>query len=367
MKQIVWRWLDSWSVAASSTHADQSHIQDRKIHWLRILPFIGLHLACLSVLWVGVSGFALWFMLGFYVLRMFAITGFYHRYFSHKTFQTSRLVQFIFGLIGTMSSQRGPLWWAAHHRHHHRHTDQPEDRHSPRDGFWYSHMGWFLNQQNFATDQKLIRDWLKYPELVWLDRFSLPITVLTGASIWALGSWLAVSYPQLGTSGAQLFVWGFLVSTVLLTHATLLINSLAHHLGSRSFHTPDDSRNNWFLALITLGEGWHNNHHFYAGSVRQGFYWWQIDVTFYLLKVMSWLGLVWQLKPVPKRVYLARHNPTPMPSHTSTPLVSGAVQAQDAKSSKTTMSSKTTTPSTNASSSNIISAGFIERLTEKKS
>ncbi len=144
---------------------------------------------------------------------------------------------------------------------------------------------------------------MKYPELIWLDRFSLPIVILTALAIYGLGSWLAQRFPELGTNGLQLLIWGFVISTVLLTHATLCINSLAHRYGSREFNTADDSRNNFFLSLITLGEGWHNNHHFYAGSVRQGFYWWQIDITFYVLKVMSLFGLVWGLKPVPEKVY----------------------------------------------------------------
>ncbi len=152
-------------------------------------------------------------------------------------------------------------------------------------------------------EKKIIKDWLKYPELIWLDRFSLPIVILTALAIYGLGSWLAQHFPDLGTNGLQLLVWGFVISTVLLTHATLCINSLAHRYGSREFNTPDDSRNNFLLSLITLGEGWHNNHHFYAGSVRQGFYWWQIDITFYVLKLMSIFGLVWGLKPVPDKVY----------------------------------------------------------------
>ncbi len=242
-------------------------------------------------------------MLMFYLIRMFSITAFFHRYLSHKTFQTSRVVQFIFVLIGTMSAQRGPLWWAAHHRYHHRFTDTAQDPHSSTHGFWYSHVGWFLNDYNFATRKEVIKDWLKYPELVWLDRFSLIIVLLTAVAIYALGEWLALVYPSLATSGLQLLVWGFVVSTVLLIHATLCINSLAHLYGSRDFDTEDQSRNNLFLSIITLGEGWHNNHHYYAGSARQGFYWWQIDITYYLLKMMSWVGLVWGLKPIPARVY----------------------------------------------------------------
>ena len=234
---------------------------------------------------------------------MFAITAFFHRYLSHKTFQTSRPVQFIFILIGTMSAQRGPLWWAAHHRYHHRFTDTDHDPHSSTHGFWYSHIGWFLNEQNFSTRKEVIKDWLKFPEIVWLDRFSLPVVLFTAFAIYGLGEWLSIAYPSLGTSGLQLLVWGFVISTVLLIHATLCINSLAHLYGSRDFETKDNSRNNLFLSIITLGEGWHNNHHYYAGSTRQGFFWWQIDITYYILKMMSFFGLIWGIKPVPQRIY----------------------------------------------------------------
>jgi stearoyl-CoA desaturase (delta-9 desaturase) len=294
------QWIDSWS---RPIQVQTSSPESKKIQWVRIIPFIILHVACLGIFYVGVSWFAVTFMLLFYLIRMFSITAFFHRYLSHKTFQTSRIVQFVFVLIGTMSAQRGPLWWAAHHRYHHRFTDTEHDPHSSTYGFWYSHLGWFLNDYNFATRKEVVKDWLKYPELVWLDRFSLIIVLLTAVSIYALGEWLAVVYPSLATSGLQLLVWGFVVSTVLLIHATLCINSLAHLYGSRDFETEDQSRNNLFLSIITLGEGWHNNHHYYAGSARQGFYWWQIDITYYLLKMMSWIGLVWGLKPIPARVY----------------------------------------------------------------
>lgn len=300
MLKSLMGWIDSWSVSTASLNLNP---ENRKIQWLRILPFILLHIACLGVFWVGVSWFAVVFMLVFYLIRMFAITAFFHRYFSHKTFQTSRLVQFIFALLGTMSAQRGPLWWVAHHRYHHRHTDTAQDPHSSTHGFWYSHVGWFLNEYNFATRKEVIKDWLQYPELIWLDRFSLIVVLLTAMSIYALGEAVAMMWPSLSTSGFQLLVWGFVISTVLLTHATLCINSLAHHYGTRDFDTHDHSRNNLFLSIITLGEGWHNNHHYYAGSTRQGFYWWQIDVTYYVLKLMSCLGLVWGIKPIPDKVY----------------------------------------------------------------
>ena len=278
-------------------------IIDRQVDWVRIIPFILLHVACLAVFFVGVSWFAVVVMLAFYFLRMFAITAFYHRYFSHKSFKTSRAVQFFFALVGVMSTQNGPLWWAAHHRHHHRNADQPTDLHSPRDGFWYSHMGWFLNKKNFFTQEHLVKDWIKFPELRWLDRNSVLVSILTLISFWVIGSLLEHFAPSLKTNGPQLVVWGFLISTVLLTHATLTINSFAHRFGFRTYPTQDDSRNNWFLALITLGEGWHNNHHFCPASVRQGFVWWQIDVSYYVLRMMAAVGLVWDLVPIPKKAF----------------------------------------------------------------
>lgn len=273
-----------------------------RLDWWRIAPFVGLHAGCLAVVWVGVSPVALVVCAASYLLRMFAITAFYHRYFSHRTFGTSRPVQFLFALLGAAATQRGPLWWAAHHRRHHRHADGPEDPHRPADGWWHAHVGWFLRDDNFATDRTRVRDWLQYPELVWLDRFDVLVPVAYAAALFALGSVLAGAFPALGTSGAQLLVWGYVVSTVLLTHATLLVNSVAHLWGSRPFATDDDSRNNPVVALLTLGEGWHNNHHRYPGSARQGFYWWQLDPCYWALRVMAALGLIHGLRPVPARV-----------------------------------------------------------------
>jgi stearoyl-CoA desaturase (delta-9 desaturase) len=238
--------------------------------------------------------------LALYALRMFAITAFYHRYFAHRTFRTSRAVQFIFAVIGASSVQRGPLWWAAHHRNHHRHTETAADPHSPTvHGFWWSHMGWFLTAEGFRTDWARIPDLAKYPELRWLDRFDTLIPVALAAALFGLGALLEHVAPGLGTSGGQMLVWGFFISTVVLFHATVTINSLAHRFGRRRFDTGDDSRNNLWLALLTFGEGWHNNHHFFPGTVRQGFYWWEVDITWYGLRAMSALRLVHDLKPVP--------------------------------------------------------------------
>jgi stearoyl-CoA desaturase (delta-9 desaturase) len=278
-----------------------------RIDWLRVIPFIGLHVACVGVFFVGFSWFAVGVAALLYLVRMFAITGFYHRYFSHRAFRTSRVLQFTFGLIGASSVQRGPLWWAAHHRHHHRHSDQAVDLHSPvQHGFWKSHMGWFMTPRAFGIDWDAIPDLAKYPELRFLDRFDILVPVALAAALMLLGSALERYAPGLGTNGPQLLFWGFFVSTVVLFHATVTINSLAHVWGKRRYATRDDSRNNFWLALLTLGEGWHNNHHHYPASVRQGFYWWEIDITWYLLKAMSWFALVWDLKPVPERIRAAR-------------------------------------------------------------
>ncbi|HBD21015.1 MAG TPA: acyl-CoA desaturase [Arenimonas sp.] len=277
-----------------------------RIDWLRVLPFIGLHLACLGVFWVGFSWFAFWMAVALYAARMFAITGFYHRYFSHKAFRTSRPVQFAFALLGAASVQRGPLWWAAHHRHHHRHADTDLDVHSPRHGFWRSHMGWFLTPRGFRTDFDAIKDLVRFPELRLLDRFDILVPALLAVGLYALGSWLESAHPGLGTNGPQLLVWGFFVSTIVLFHVTVTINSLSHRWGSRRFATRDDSRNNALLALLTFGEGWHNNHHHYPGSARQGFAWWELDLTYLGLRAMALLGLVSDLRPVPAALRTAR-------------------------------------------------------------
>lgn len=293
------RWVDSQAAAQASVEA----VPARGVDWPRVLPFILLHAGCIGVLWVGASAVAVGIAVALFAVRMFAITAFYHRYFSHRAFRTSRAAQFIFALIGASAVQRGPLWWAAHHRHHHAQSDRPDDSHSPRvHGFLWSHTGWFLARENFATRLKLVPDLARYPELCWLDRFDAAVPALLAAALYGLGAWLEQAAPALGTSGWQLIVWGFCISTVVLYHATFTINSLAHRFGTRRYATHDDSRNNPWLALLTFGEGWHNNHHRYPGAARQGFYWWELDLSWYALRLLSALGIVWDLRPVPKAV-----------------------------------------------------------------
>ncbi|KAF0179253.1 MAG: stearoyl-CoA desaturase (delta-9 desaturase) [Limisphaerales bacterium] len=297
--KAVVQWFDS---DYGSDDLATARAKPDQVDFGRCTAFILLHAGCLGVLWVGWSWTAVAVAVALYFARMFAITGFYHRYFSHRSFSTSRLMQFLFAVVGSSSAQRGPLWWAAHHRAHHQHSDRPEDTHSPRrHGFWWAHIGWITSPRNFPTDYSRVKDLAKYPELVFLNRFDALVPLLLGAALYGAGAWLAHAHPGLGTSGAQLLVWGF-VSTVVLFHCTCFINSLAHVFGRQRFATGDTSRNSLLLALLTLGEGWHNNHHHYMHSTRQGFYWWEIDLTYYALKALSWTGLIWNLRPVPVEV-----------------------------------------------------------------
>jgi stearoyl-CoA desaturase (delta-9 desaturase) len=295
------QWIDSDYSAES---AEAIRAQPDGVNFVRCIPFIVLHLGCLGVIWTGWSWFALWTAVTLYFVRMFAVTGIFHRYFSHKTYSTSRIGQFLLALWTGTTVQRGALWWAYHHRHHHQHSDEPEDAHSPHvHGFLWSHIGWITSKRNFPTDYSKVKDLARYPELVWLNRFDIVVPVVFATSLFALGRYLETAAPGLGTSGAQLLVWGFFISTTVLFHGTASINSFTHLWGNRRFQTTDDSRNSFILALVTLGEGWHNNHHRYQASTRNGFYWWEIDPTYYGLKLLSYTGFIWGLKPVPQSIY----------------------------------------------------------------
>jgi len=288
---------------ANDNHAGNLNGVENKIDWLRAIPFILIQLSCLFVFVVGFSWAALITALVLCYIRIFSIGAFYHRYFSHRAYKTNRFWQFIFGVFGASSVQRGPIWWASHHRSHHATADQPEDAHSPvQHGFWWSHMGWFLSRKNYFYDDKNVRDLTRFPELVFLDKFDVAVPLLLAVSTYCFGAFLEHNYPALGTNGWQMLVWGFSVSTFLLFHSTVCINSLAHKVGSRPYKTKDHSRNNWLLALLTLGEGWHNNHHHYPASARQGFRFWQIDITYYGLLLMEKLKIVRDIKVVPKEI-----------------------------------------------------------------
>lgn len=227
---------------------------------------------------------------GLFLIRKFGITGGFHRYFSHRSFKTSRWFQFVLAWLGGMSAQKGALWWAAHHRHHHQHSDQEEDIHSVKQqGFYWAHVGWILSSEYGDYDTKRVKDLTKFPELVWIDKFHfVPPLVLA-----------IVCYLVGGLPG---FLWGFCLSTVILYHTTFAINSLCHLVGGRRYETGESSRNSFIMAILTLGEGWHNNHHYYPHCARQGFFWWEIDPTYYVLKLLKLVGIVHEIKEPSKHV-----------------------------------------------------------------
>ena len=262
------------------------------ISWRTSIPFLAFHFLPLFAIWTGVTATAIVLFAGTYVVRMFCITAGYHRYFAHRAFKTGRVFQFLLALGGVMATQKGPLWWAAHHRRHHRASDTDDDVHSPKHGVFWSHVGWVISTEFGPTDFDGIKDFAKYPELRWLNKNDWVGPWGLGVFCFLVGGWSGL-------------VVGFFASTVLLWHCTFMVNSVAHLVGRRRYPTSDTSRNNWFVAVLTGGEGWHNNHHHYQASARQGFRWWQIDTTFYILKALSWVGVVRDLKSVPERVLRA--------------------------------------------------------------
>ena len=261
-----------------------------RIPLIRSIPMAAVHVACIAAFFISFRWSYLIVCLALYYVRMFFITAGYHRYFSHRTFTTSRAFAFVMALIGTSSVQKGVLWWAAHHRHHHRYSDTAEDLHSPSvRGFLWSHIGWILSDRYNATRTELVPDLVKYPELRWLNKYHLVPPIALGTIMFLAGGW-------------GMLVWGFCISTVILWHSSFSINSLMHLFGKRRYATNDTSRNSAILALVSMGEGWHNNHHYYMGSTRQGFFWWEVDITYYLLKVLSWFRIVWDLREPPREV-----------------------------------------------------------------
>jgi stearoyl-CoA desaturase (delta-9 desaturase) len=261
-----------------------------------------VHLACLAAFFTGVTWSAAAVCLALFWLRMFGVTAGYHRYFSHRSYRTSRPFQFVLAVLGTLAVQKGVLWWSANHRVHHKNSDQPDDIHSPvQRGFWWAHVGWILSPDYEETDFERIGDMAKYPELRWLNEHYLVPPVALAALLFLVG-------------GATWLVWGFFISTTLLWHSTFTINSLAHVWGSRRYDTTDTSRNNVWLALLTMGEGWHNNHHRYMSSARQGFFWWEVDASYYTLLALSRLGIVWDLHQPPRKLLEHAGAPALVPS-----------------------------------------------------
>ncbi len=274
----------------------------RGVHWFASIPFFAMHVTAVVGLFVfgwSTGGFLL--ALALYFVRMFGVTGGYHRYFSHRTYKMGRVMQFLMAWLAQSSAQKGVLWWASHHRLHHVMSDQPGDVHSVKqDGFFWAHIGWIISREHENTDVERVRDLAKYPELRFLNTFHLLPPIVMSVVLYLVG-------------GMPALFWGACFSTVLLWHGTFTINSLTHVFGSRRYATTDESKNNLWLALITMGEGWHNNHHHYQRSTRQGFYWWEIDVTYYILRAMAALRLISDLRDVPAHVRDAHADKLPAP------------------------------------------------------
>jgi stearoyl-CoA desaturase (delta-9 desaturase) len=267
---------------------------DERINRLTSVPFIALHFVPLLAIFTGVTTKAVVLGVVLFYVRMFFITAGYHRYFSHRSYKLGRVSQFVMAFGAQTSAQKGALWWASHHRDHHKYSDTVLDIHSPQRGFWWSHVGWILCDKYSHTDEERIRDFAKYPELRWLNKYDF-------VAPWALA---IATFVVAGWSGLLI---GFFASTVFLWHATFTVNSLNHVWGRRRYATEDTSRNNAILALWTMGEGWHNNHHYYQSSARNGFYWWELDPTYYVLKALSWVGIVKDLKVPTREIRAANH------------------------------------------------------------
>ncbi len=255
-----------------------------------VFGFALVHVCALGAFVSGFSWEGLLLCIGSYYLRIFGVTAGYHRYFSHRAFKLNRFWQFCLAFLAQTSAQKGVLWWASLHRHHHRFSDTPQDIHSPTlRGFWWSHMGWILARDYEETDISRIQDMAKFPELRWLDRNQYLPTMLYAITLYLLFDWNGI-------------FWGYFLSTVLVWHGTFTINSVMHVFGKKVFPTPDTSRNSFLFAILTMGEGWHNNHHYYPGSAPQGFLWWQFDPTYYTLWLGEKLRIVKGLRRVPERI-----------------------------------------------------------------
>jgi stearoyl-CoA desaturase (Delta-9 desaturase) len=288
-------------MVAGSDTAEVRRFSPRHVAF--ILPLILLHLGCGLVLFVGLSKVAAAAFLITSALQVFGITTGYHRLLAHRSFKTTRTFQFVLSLLGVLAGQNGPLWWVGHHRHHHRHSDRDADVHSPHGGFFWSHMGWLFSPRCVPVRHELVRDLERCPELWLLQRYYYVFNLAYALLLYGVGEAWRCFDPLAGTSGFQLLVWGGVVSTVCVYHSIWSANSFCHRYGTRRFATRDDSRNNIVVSLLTFGDGWHHNHHYCPYSARHGFRWWEVDINFIILRLLACLGIVWDLKLPPERVF----------------------------------------------------------------
>lgn len=287
-----------------SGHFSKFKKGQKDFRFFNLIPMLAMHVAAITmVIMSGFSWVALLACVFMYYARMFGITGGFHRYFAHRTYKTSRWFQFVLAWLGTSATQLGPIWWAGHHRDHHKFSDTEKDVHSPvQRGFWWAHIGWLWADRFNVTKYENMKDFDKYPEMKWINTYYFIPPIVTAFMMYGLGWVLNAWYPGLGTSGFQMLAWGFFASTVLLYHGTFLVNSATHIVGKRVYPTSDNSKNSMWISLLTMGEGWHNNHHYFPSSESQGLEWWQIDMSHYIITMLSWVGVVWDIKRIPRRL-----------------------------------------------------------------
>jgi stearoyl-CoA desaturase (delta-9 desaturase) len=256
--------------------------KDERLNWTTTIVMILFHLGAVAALFVfswkafAVAVFLYWMTVGL------GISLGYHRLHTHRSYKTPKLLEYFFAVCGASTLEGGPIFWVATHRIHHQKSDHEGDPHSPRDGAWWSHVGWILlgeaKHNNTRLLSKYAPDLAKDPFYVWLNNYHwVPVLVLA-----------VILYA---TGGIPFVLWGICMRIVVGLHATWLVNSATHMWGSRRFDTHDDSKNNWWVALLTFGEGWHNNHHAHPTSARHGLAWYEVDISWISLKVMKFLGI----------------------------------------------------------------------------
>jgi stearoyl-CoA desaturase (delta-9 desaturase) len=264
------------------------------------------HLAVLGAFFVPVTTELLVASVLTYFLRVFAIEGVAHRYFSHRSFKTSRGFQLMLAVLMASTGQRGPIWWAMHHRRHHRYSDEPGDPHSPVLGSrFHAYLGWLVSDETLATNPDEMRDLSRYQELVWINKYHYIFPLLTLVATYLLGQYTSIfGASQLGWSAV---VWVFFVSTMAAHHVPYIVNTFAHGsrkglFASRAYETPDTTSNLWWFAIPSMGAAWHNNHHRYMNAARAGFRWYELDLAYLTLRVLAAARLVWDLHEVPTHV-----------------------------------------------------------------
>jgi fatty-acid desaturase len=273
--------------SASSAHPLSRSAQGNTVNWPNLLFMILFHVLALAALF-----FFTWKALAVAVVLwcvsiFFGIGIGYHRLLTHRGFKTPRLLRYFLTVCGTLALEGGPIYWIVNHRVHHQHTDRHGDPHTPEEGGWWSHAGWVLHGTGLTGQTELIRQYapelLEDPFMVWISNYHwLPLTVLA-VVLFALG-------------GLPWLLWGIFLRVTLGLHAVWFVNSATHMWGSRRFSTKDNSRNLWWVAVLTGGEGWHNNHHAYPVSARHGLAWYELDVNYYTIWLLGKLGLATQIR-----------------------------------------------------------------------